>query len=188
LTLSLALALSLSLALAFNNNKTKLQKLQKLQKQHNYNMKTLKARDKRIYQDFDLELIFNTIYIPTISGSGDIKTSKNNASKFLRVLRLMGEVSRKYNKEVGTHYSIVPSEDTIELSRWEVGNLLSLYPISEENLVNLYIRLLESGVDPNVLETIIDYKNYIQDTLEIKVNRFGAYLLDYKLIIEKPFK
>ena len=114
--------------------------------------------------NFNLLYIYNNIYIPTISKEvqRDIKTSGGGETpkKFIKVLKKMGEVTRRYKKGIGNYYNIIPNGDTIEMSRWEVKVLIDYLPIiNEEGLVTLYINLLDKGIDPNVIEDMLELVN-----------------------------
>jgi len=114
--------------------------------------------------NFNLLYIYNNIYIPTISKEEvqrDIKTSGGGETpkKFIKVLKKMGEVTRRYKKGIGNYYNIIPNEDTIEMSKWEVKVLIDYLPLNEEGLVTLYINLLDKGIDPNVIEDMLELVN-----------------------------
>lgn len=138
--------------------------------------------NKRGYENYDIQFIYDNMYIPIINGE-NVKTSKVNKTKFLTLLRKLGnDVIRRYSKEEGTSYLIINNVPKLKMTRQEVVHMLNFYPLSESNLVSLYFRLVDSGYNINVIEDILDFRNYVVDTLGFDLPRYEGKLLDEKFI------
>jgi hypothetical protein len=141
--------------------------------------------NKRGYENYDIQFIYDNMYIPIINGE-NVKTSKVNKTKFLILLRKLGnEVIRRYSKKEGTSYLIINNVPKLKMTRQEVVHLLNFYPLSERNLVSLYFRLVDSGYNINVIEDILDFRDYVVNTLGFDLPRYEGKLLDEKFIPKK---
>jgi len=142
---------------------------------------------KREYIDFDLDFIYNNMYLPMTRGE-DIKTSKTNKGKFLTILRRFGKILRRYNKVEGTSYVVLPrgeEDKTITMSKEDIQLILSYYPLSETNLVDLYFRLLETNIDPSIIEYFITFRDYVTNSLGYSINQYKGELIDLDILTNK---
>ena len=161
-----------------------------MNKKLNKKKKSIKSR-KTIKEEegkFNLDYIFKYIYTPLLNEDEDIKTKGEFSIRFLSYLRLMGDVTRRYSKEKGTFYNIKINVNTLEYSRLDISTLLDFYPISETSLIKLYHKLLERGIDPNVIEDMILYKDYLESGLGLVIPTSTPILIDQQLIKRKTFQ
>ena len=160
-----------------------------MNKKLNKKKKSIKSRKTIKEEKFNLDYIFKYIYTPLLNEEdGDIKTKGEFSIRFLSYLRLMGDVTRRYSKEKGTFYNIKTNVNTIEYSRLDISTLLDFYPISEMSLIKLYYILLERGIDPNVIEDMILYKEYLERGLGLVIPTSTPILIDQQLIKRKTFQ